>query len=390
MTLRFSYLWTGPEAKALERLIAKFNESQDRILVQGVSNPDTQKQLAQMSSSSGFDISDNFGSVVGSWASKGIIRPLDEYIQGDKYDLSDFVPAALDNMKYEGRIYALPITVHTLLLLYNKQLLQAAGLQDPPSTVSELATAIERLTKLDPKGNIQQLGLGLPSYLAFVYPFGGSWVNAQGEPWPDNPANVRAISFVVDHIIKKYGVEAIKRFQSGFGEYASPQNPFYVGKLAMTIDGEWQAQFIREYAPDLEWAAVPLPYLDGKPELKGSTEISTSMFFIPSNSRHPEEAWEFLKYLVSREAMLEFAYALANLPARRSLLDNSKFGQIPGFKPWLESLRSPNLHFFPNAAWAAEYQTELTSAFDKINNLKASPAEAMAEVARKMRQRVRE
>jgi len=77
--ITFSYLWGGAEAKALEEIIAEFNASQDKIVVKGVSSPDTTKQLASMSSSNGaFDVSDHFGSAVGSWASKGILAPLDD------------------------------------------------------------------------------------------------------------------------------------------------------------------------------------------------------------------------------------------------------------------------------------------------------------------------
>ncbi len=75
-TITFSYLWGGEEAKALEKIIADFNASQSDIKVVGVSSPDAQKQLTSMSSSNGsFDISDNFGNTVGSWASKGILAP---------------------------------------------------------------------------------------------------------------------------------------------------------------------------------------------------------------------------------------------------------------------------------------------------------------------------
>ena len=77
VTVNFPYLWSGPEGDALEKVIASFNSSQTAITVKGVSSPDFQKQLASMSGSNGFDISDNFGSTVGSWASKGILEPLD-------------------------------------------------------------------------------------------------------------------------------------------------------------------------------------------------------------------------------------------------------------------------------------------------------------------------
>jgi hypothetical protein len=130
-TITFSYLWTGQEAKALESVIARFNASQRDIVVKGVSNPDSQAQLAAMTGSKGaFDISDNFGTATGDWASKGIIRSLEEYIQRDKYDISDFVPSALDACRYQKQVYQLPIAVNNYALFYNKTLFAKAGISN--------------------------------------------------------------------------------------------------------------------------------------------------------------------------------------------------------------------------------------------------------------------
>src|SRR5690606_4078959 len=109
-------------------------------------NPDTQAQLAAMTGSKGaFDISDNFGRSTGSWASKGIIRSLDEFIERDGFDLEDFVPAAMEQCRWDGKVYQLPIAVNNYALFYNKKLFADAGLSEPPATTSEWAAAIEKL-----------------------------------------------------------------------------------------------------------------------------------------------------------------------------------------------------------------------------------------------------
>jgi multiple sugar transport system substrate-binding protein len=390
-TIDFPYLWTGPEGDALQKVVDRFNQSQETIEVKGVANPDAQRQLAAMASSNGFDISDNFGSNVGSWAAKGILEPLDEYVAADQFDTSDFVTATLDQMKYDGKLYALPVAVHTTLLLYNKDLFAAAGIAEPPKTTSQWADAIAKLTKADGSGNISQLGLNVApdAPIGWTWAFGGQWADAQGNPTPTHPGNIACINFCLDNVFKKYGVDQVKKFQSGFGEYASPQNPFYVGKVAMVVDGEWQSRFVQLYAPNLNWGVAPIPVADDHPELAGATDLSSSMFFIPTNSRHKKEAWEFMKYLLSSDAMRDFTLALANLPARRSLLEDPAYAELPNFSAWLESLKSPNIHSFPSAEWSAEYLTELTSALDSIFNLKKSPEEGMADVEKKMQQIVK-
>lgn len=380
--LDFPYLWTGPEAEALQAIVDDFNASQDAIQVRGVSNPDMQRMLAQMSARNGFDISDAFDSNIGPWAAAGAIMPLDDLISSAGYDTADFIPSIMDRMKFDDKIYAMPIAVHTNMLMFNEALLDEAGLK-PPKTTEDLQAAIEALTKVDDNGRITQLGMNQPDFVSFAYYFGGQWIDENLQPTANHEGNVAALTFWVENVLKKYGVDEIKRFQSGFGEYASPQNPFYTGKVAMVADGEWQARFIQQYAPDLAWGATYMPIPADKPELERTAALSASMFFIPSNCSDPEAAWTFMEHLISPEPMRDFTLALANLPARSSLLEDEAYAEIPGMNYWLESLTSENLKFMPATSWGQEYSTEITSTMEQIINLNKEPQEALDELQEK-------
>lgn len=382
VTIDFPYLWAGPEGEAIQKIADAFNASQDQIQVKGVSNPDAQRQLAAMTSRNGFDVSDNFDANIATWASKKALEPLDEYITAESYDTSDFIANVFGKMQFDGKTYSLPIAVHTTLLLTNDTLLKAAGITTP-KTISELTTAVDKLTVLDSSGNITQLGMNQPDFITLAYSFGGQWVDANGKPTANDPGNIAALQFWVDTVLNKYGVDKVKRFLSGFGEYASAQAPFYTGKVAMITDGEWQSQFIKQYAPDLKWSAGPVPFIDASPELEGTAGLAASTFFIPANSQHKKEAWEFLKYLVSNEPMRDFTLALANLPARKSLLDDPAYAAIPGMSFWLKSLKSPNLKSMPNVTWGQEYNTEITSAIDSVLDLSKTPEEALTDLQSK-------
>lgn len=379
--ITFSYLWGGDEAKALEQIISDFNNSQDEIVVKGVSSPDSQKQLTSMSSSKGsFDISDNFGNAVGAWASKGILAPLDDAIKTEKIDVGDFVPSAMDQMSYDGKIYALPIAIHSFQLLYNTKMLADAGIE-PPQTMDELAAAIKKLTVVDSSGKITQLGLGSANdsttLTTLGYAFGGSWDGADG-PTPADPANLKALQWYQDNVIEPVGAEAMATFVSGEGEYLSAQDPFFSGKVAMIIDGEWRAASAAKVAPDFSWGVTAIPAYSA--ELADSTQVTTSTLFIPANSKHKEEAATFLAYLVSEEPMEKFAVALGNLPGRTSLAGSSAFDHLQDFDVWAAAASSPNAHSLSSLPYSAEYATDLATAFDEVVRLTATPAEAIATV----------
>ena len=375
--ITFSYLWGGVEAAALEEIIAEFNASQDRIVVKGVSSPDTTKQLASMSSANGaFDISDNFGSNVGAWASKGILAPLDDL----GLDVEDFVPAAIQQVTYDGQLYSVPIAVHSYQLLYNKTLLDEAGVE-PPETMDELAAAIKALTKVDAEGNITQLGLGsayMPLTMTSLgYAFGGDW-NAGGVPTPTDPKLIEGVNFYYDNVIAPYGAAAVNKFVAGFGPYMSPQDPFATGKMAMVIDGEWRSASLGA-VEGLEWGAVPIPA--ASPELANSTVVEVSTMFIPANAEHKAEAGEFLKYLVSPPVMAKFTRALGNLPARVSLLGDPIFDDLPNYSAWLNALNSPNARAFSSAPYSSEYSSDLASAYESIIQGTQSAQDALQAVA---------
>lgn len=387
-TVTFSYLWSGAESNAIQKIIAEYNASQTSTKVVGVSNPDMQKQLASMSSSQGsFDLSDNFGSGVGSWAAKGVLEPLDGYMSASGVKAGDFVPAAMDQMRYQGQTYSLPVALHDFELVYNKKLLTDAGITAPPSTTEELAADIAKLTKVDASGNITQLGLGNPdtgtTLTTLGYSFGGKWDGADGKPSPQDSGNLAGLGFYRTAITDKYGAEKVAKFTAGWGQYGTAQDPFYTGKVAMIIDGEWQPRQIAASGATLDWGAARLPAPSTSPDLAGTTQITASTLFIPRNARNKKAAFEFMKYLTSGPGAREFTMALGNLPARTSLLADPAYAAIPQFSTWLQGLKSNNLHALASRPYSAQYSADLVTAFNNVLHGSQTPQQAMAEVAGK-------
>ncbi|MDR1393017.1 MAG: ABC transporter substrate-binding protein [Bifidobacteriaceae bacterium] len=384
VTVRFTYLWTGTEGEAVEEVIAAFNASQDKITVVGTSNPDQQAQVLSMQSSNPqFDISGTGNSQIAPWAGSAAIKSLTPLIEADGYDTADFLPAAIQNNTVDGELYALPIASNTYQMLYNKDVLAEAGISDPPATFEDWANVI-RQTSVVQDGEITRLGVQpVIDYALLAMAYGGAWYDASGNPTPDNPRNIEALQWWMDNVVTPYGYDDLQTFQSGLGEWGTPEYPFYAGDFTTMFDGNWQSAFIARLRPDLNWGVAPFPYPADRPEAKGVSRLDLSNLFIPSNSAHPEEAWEFMKFYLSNDQMRGFTLALANLPGRTSLLDDPAYAELPNFSGFLEAVKSPLVEPSYSMPFSAEYSTDMGAAFGEIVAGNTDPATAMAELAEK-------
>ena len=385
----FSYLWGGKEGEVLQGIIDQYNASQDEIFVEGVSSPDVQKQLTQMSSAkASFDISDNFSANTASLAAKGALTPLDGFIARDGYVTSDFVPAAFEQGVYNGQTYAIPIMTMTDMVFYNKALFAEAGISDPPVTFEDWAEIIPKLTKTDAGGNLTQLGFGIVdsskalTNLANAFGGGFNGVNSGG-PQPDTPQNRAALDFYWNNVIEPNGVDNVMTFYSGFGELFSPEWPFYTGQLATYIDSPNQVVNILDLAPGLDYGVTNLPYPAAQPELAEAAIVRASTMFIPANTEKKEEAWEFMKYLLSPDIMAQFSRGITNLPARTSLIDSPVYNDLPDtYRQFLQTLSNTNA--VPSATpvpWQSEWVADRQTVFDNAKSGLSTPAEAITKLA---------
>lgn len=382
----FWYLWGGAEAESLEKMITEYNASQDSYEVKGLSVPDVQKIIVAISSGDGPDLTDNFSNNTASYAEKGILLPLDDFIARDDYDMSDFIPAALETGKYKGITYALPINVNFNMMFYNKKLFAEAGLTEPPKTDKELLDYAIKLTKVNADKTLEVLGF--PDYPQVYYltpmtfALGGEFVSADGKLTPDNAGTIAAINLIKSYR-EKFGVDNVTKFNSS-AKYLDATDPFIAGKQAIRFDGPWFGNTVKNVLKiDLDYGVAPLPGPEGKPELAGGGEVSSSTFFIAQNAKNKDGAWAFLSWLMSKPNMIKFNDAFSNLPARTSAYDDPAFDDMIDFKAFADAAKSPNLKSFPGMAVQIEYNKTISDEFELAANGKKTAEEAMKAASEK-------
>lgn len=365
----FWYLWGGTEGEHIEAMIDKYNAAQDSYVVEGLSVPDGQKIQVAIAAGDGPDLTDTFSSLTSAYAAKGILEPLNKYIEQNGYDIEDFMPAALASTSVDGEVYTLPIAVNLMMLYYNKEMLSEAGFTRPPETGEELLDYAVALTKTKNDGSIEVLGF--PDFPDIYYKehmsyaLGGDYVSKEGRLTPDNEGIRRAMELILSYR-NEFGLDNVLAVNSS-GGYMSASDPFISGRQALRIDGPWFAPFIRNtMGTDLDYGVAPLPYPAGHPELARGGQVQSSTFFIASNAKNKEGAWDFISWLHEPEQMAELSAQMGWTPARYSALENPVLQAVTDFAAFAEQAKSPNLTIFPAFDGQQEYQKIIGDAYDKV------------------------
>ncbi len=376
------YLWGGAEGEALEQIIKDFNASQDKYTVEGLSVPDEQKIKVAIAGGNGPDLTDSFDWVVPQYAQQGIALPLDDLIARDGYDVSDFIPAALESGRFDGKLYSLPLNANFSIMYYNKKLLAEAGYSEPPKTSKELYDIALKTTKVNGDGSIEVIGF--PSYPSEAYlfnslahGFGSAYLSADAKELTfDNESTKAAMQMIYDYNTQ-YGVDNIRQLQAA-GKWLDPTDPFLTGKQAIRFDGPWLSAHIKNMNIDVDYGIAPLPYLDGKPETAGGGLVSSSIFYIAKTSKNVDGAWEFMKYLYSPEPLAKFMSLMGNIPATKAAMAQPAMKDMVDSDQIIPLTESPNLKSIPHFAKRSDFDKALGEELELMFNLKKTPDETMS------------
>ena len=377
--------WTGFEAGAMQAIVDKFNQSQNRIWVEmtTISRID-QRFLMSVAGKHPPDVAGLQAFMIPNFAEKGALRKLNELARKYNIEKGDYIPVFWDLGCYRGELYALPTTPVTLALHYNKTLFREKGLdpEKPPRTLEELNRMAEKLTRYDENGKIEVIGFS-PSYPGWYHWAWGFWFG--GKLWDgkehltiDAPENVRAFLWIQEYA-RKYGEEKIQSFQSGFGQFSSPQNPFLNGLVAMELQGVWMHNFISKYKPELDWGAAPFPSVS--PEGGGCTIADCDDLVIPTDARHPEEAFEFIAFVQEQENMEQLCMEQRKFSPLREVAPEFWTGHPhPYIELFYNLAKSPNVRTQPMVPVFQQMRDELKSAFSEVWLLKKTPEQALGTV----------
>jgi sn-glycerol 3-phosphate transport system substrate-binding protein len=152
---------------ALQELVRRYNNSQSEVKVKLAFQGNAEEEMAKLLASlGGGDLpaivylnEENAQRVIDS----GAATPVQEFIDREKYDLSDFAPKLIQYYTVDGKLWAMPFGSNIPMLFYNKVTFREVGLdpENPPKDIEELRQAAEKMVKRDSHGNLTRTGLGI-------------------------------------------------------------------------------------------------------------------------------------------------------------------------------------------------------------------------------------
>ena len=372
----------APGDVALRRKQAQaFMSKYPGVTVKIVTVPATgydQKILTMIAGGKAPDIFGTGDVVIPTIVNKNYALDLKPLMQADGFDASAYYPEVIKGLTYAGKIVGLTDNWDTQVLYYNRALFQRAGVQPPTAdwTWDDYEAAAKRLTTGTGRAKVfgSQWGKWFVPVSDAVAAAGGATYG------PDNrscgltePEGIEALS-MLDRL-RREGVDPGPTEDGVLGG-RSPEQAFAAGKSAMLIgDGRWAA-FELNQTKNLDWAVAPLP----KGPAGRSNFFHLSAFSIPSNSKNPNAAWKFLRFITSDEGVRMGIDNMQGVPALKSVATDPAVASSPlvskhdALQPFLDSLptarRSPQLtNFF-------RYQDKVDAGLTLLWKGKATPEQA--------------
>ena len=221
----------------------------------------------------------------------------------------EYVQTVKKDVVVGGRIYGLPLSLDTMALYYNKDLLDRAGIAEPPKTWDDFQAAVKKITRYNKETNkISQAGVALgtgnnipgaddlvyllanQSNIPFVTDNGQATFNAG-----DSSAMMGVLIFYTDF------ANSTRDTYSWNEDMGNALDQFVNGSLGFFFGYSYHLPIIRGRAPQLNFGILPMLQLSSDvSDAKNAANYSIET--VVGKSAHPSEAWALINYLAHSQA----------------------------------------------------------------------------------------
>lgn len=325
------------------------------------------------------------------FAPRGAFLDLEPYIEASDVVSKDyFFKSAYDLFNTNGVQYGVPITASLTCIVYNKDMFDAEGIPYPDETWTwdDLLNAAIKLTKdVNGDGRTDQFGMVVPTWY-FIHYLGSRGINLFNEDQTrflfDTPEAIEAVQWIAD-LWNKHKVAVPLGGASAVGE-RDVAFGFESGKAAISLTGTWSIGNYVETIKTFDWGVTLLPL--PKPGAKRISTMIVDSYVIPKKSKHPDEAWKLIEFLLSPEVRAKEAGRTGEIPAQIPVANSPDFLNNP-LPPadktlWIRGLQSAKFFLEPVTVLGMELNREINQAMDQIWMGKKTAAEVLPVLTKKM------
>lgn len=322
VTLTFATFSTGPDTDVFAKIIEKYQAEHPNVTIkmnvlpaQGFRDQiDTQFAAGQ-----GPDIvRGGFRGDFGHFAAAGSVIDLTPYLDAGFSD--DFLPASWAVLSPGGKTYALPLLTDTFALFYNTNYFEQLGLEVPTSMdecwswdeFTDVARRVKDETDADYGFVVPLQVSNSKRWLPFLYMNGGRLLGDDLKtPQINTPEGIEAIAWT-----QSWFTEGLVPLSSSMKSQEQIQNLFANGSVGMMIHGNYMMPFLDDNMKNYGWDVTYMPC-----DVEKASDLGGNGIGVTANSKHPEIAADFVKYMVQPEHIRDIVIANLFLPVRKSLLE---------------------------------------------------------------------
>jgi len=344
------HVYHGFEAQPLLNTIKAFNATHANIKIEASSIPGIMpKLLAACAAGNPPEIYCAWGYTdTADLGLRGVFRPLEDLAEAKGLALEELiVPHFFQQCVFRDHVYMVPQHGCIYGMYYNKRLFKEAGIEEPPKTIEELTLYNEKLTKFDSEGNLIQIGFHWDdignqwTHDLFARHFGGSIFNREKKRYEFDEGALKAWTWA-QNIVKKVGVDKYVKMAGGFGDWGTGGTGFLSERTAMLHQGPWMQEHIQEFTPDMDYGWAPWPVAEEMlDQLYPLAQVVCDAIAIPKNTKHPEEAFEFLAWFMSWEGQVAYNKGpnpLGTLSPYKYVYDGKFWKEITIKYPFMKAL----------------------------------------------------
>jgi multiple sugar transport system substrate-binding protein len=259
------------------------------------------------------------------YQSRGVLLNLQPYIDKNPDMLKDLYPQTLEAYKTADGYYGLPHDFQTIVLFYNKDMFDAAGVSYPTAdwTWDDLRAAAKKLTK-EVNGKMQY-GFYFdewdmePGWSEALWAYGGDIISSDHtKSLVGTDASRKGWQILDDMVF----VDKSTPDANTVGQYGS--DLFQAGIAAMTPMGHWSVPGYN--TGGFKYDVAPMP----KGPAGQATSVNSAGFVVAKVSKHPDEAFKFVQFVMSAAGQNRLAELGFSCPVLKSVAESPVYLEQKG------------------------------------------------------------